>query len=45
MRCIAIPYVPAQVDAPEFTTAGLLLRGGQKEFTAQAAFDWLCRAG
>lgn len=43
MRCIAIPYVPAQADAPEFTTAGLLLRGGQKEFTAQAAFDWLAR--
>ncbi|MFD5835223.1 HAD family hydrolase [Streptomyces collinus] len=43
MRCIAIPYVPAQVDAPEFATAGLLLRGGQKEFTGQAAFDWLCR--
>ncbi|MFI6369976.1 HAD family hydrolase [Streptomyces sp. NPDC050546] len=41
MRCIAIPYVPAQADAPEFTTAGLLLRGGQEEFTAQAAFDWL----
>ncbi|MFF6880810.1 HAD family hydrolase [Streptomyces sp. NPDC012474] len=43
MRCIAIPYVPAQVDAPEFATAGLLLRGGQGEFTGQAAFDWLCR--
>ncbi|QWB27395.1 MULTISPECIES: HAD family phosphatase [Streptomyces] len=44
MRCIAIPYVPAQADAPEFTTAGLLLRGGQEEFTAQAAFDWLVRS-
>ncbi|MFF6951172.1 HAD family hydrolase [Streptomyces iakyrus] len=43
MRCIAIPYVPAQVDAPGFTTADLLLPGGQKEFTARAAFDWLCR--
>ncbi|MDQ0746666.1 HAD superfamily hydrolase (TIGR01509 family) [Streptomyces africanus] len=41
MRCIAIPYVPAQADAPEFATAGLLLRGGQEEFTAQAAYDWL----
>jgi HAD superfamily hydrolase (TIGR01509 family) len=41
MRCIAIPYVPAQADAPEFATAGLLLRGGQAEFTARAAFDWL----
>ncbi|MFF7163583.1 HAD family hydrolase [Streptomyces sp. NPDC008086] len=41
MRCIAIPYVTGQVDAPEFATAGLLLRGGQGEFTAQAAYDWL----
>ncbi|MGC5038915.1 HAD family hydrolase [Streptomyces sp. DT190] len=42
MRCIAIPYVPAQADAPEFATAGLLLRGGQAEFRGQAVFDWLC---
>ncbi|MFF8012300.1 HAD-IA family hydrolase [Streptomyces sp. NPDC007929] len=41
MRCIAIPYVPAQADAPEFTTAGLLLPGGQGEFTARSAYDWL----
>ncbi len=41
MRCIAIPYVAAQADAPEFATAGLLLRGGQAEFTARTAFDWL----
>jgi HAD superfamily hydrolase (TIGR01509 family) len=43
MRCIALPYVAAQADAPEFATAGLLLRGGQEEFTAQTAYDWLCR--
>ncbi|MEV0637859.1 HAD family phosphatase [Streptomyces sp. NPDC050619] len=43
MRCIAIPYVAAQVDVPEFATAGLLLRGGQAEFTARAAYDWLLR--
>ncbi|MYS89105.1 MULTISPECIES: HAD family hydrolase [Streptomyces] len=43
MRCIALPYVAAQADAPEFATAGLLLRGGQEEFTARAAYDWLCR--
>ncbi|CAM5659911.1 Phosphoglycolate phosphatase [Streptomyces afghaniensis] len=43
MRCIALPYVAAQADAPEFATAGLLLRGSQEEFTAQAAYDWLCR--
>lgn len=41
MRCIAIPYVAAHADAPEFATAGLLLRGGQGEFTARAAYDWL----
>lgn len=44
MRCIAIPYVAAQADAPEFATAGLLLRGGQREFTARAAYDWLTRS-
>ncbi|MEV8547152.1 HAD family phosphatase [Streptomyces sp. NPDC051572] len=41
MRCVAIPYVAAQADAPEFATAGLLLRGGQAEFSAQGAYDWL----
>ncbi|MEV0909922.1 HAD family hydrolase [Streptomyces hokutonensis] len=41
MRCIAIPYVTAQADALEFATAGLLLRGGQAEFSARAAYDWL----
>jgi HAD superfamily hydrolase (TIGR01509 family) len=41
MRCIAIPYVAAQADDPQFATAGLLLRGGQAEFTARAAYDWL----
>ncbi|NUO45469.1 MAG: HAD family phosphatase, partial [Streptomyces sp.] len=41
MRCIAIPYVAAQADAPEFATAALLLRGGQEEFTARAAYEWM----
>jgi len=41
MRCIAIPYDAAQADDPAFATAGLLLRGGQAEFTAQSAYDWL----
>ncbi|MBT3154059.1 HAD family phosphatase [Streptomyces sp. CHD11] len=41
MRCIAIPYVAEQADAPEFATAGLLLRGGQSEFTSRAAYTWL----
>ncbi|MFK0024287.1 HAD family hydrolase [Streptomyces sp. NPDC090798] len=44
MRCVAIPYVAAQADDPAFATAGLLLRGGQGEFTAQAAYDWLTRS-
>ncbi|MGY0065852.1 HAD family hydrolase [Streptomyces sp. QTS137] len=44
MRCIAIPYIAAQADAPEFATAALLLRGGQREFTARAAHEWLTRA-
>ncbi|CAL9272594.1 Hexitol phosphatase B [Streptomyces sp. SudanB5_2050] len=44
MRCIAIPYVAAQADAPEFTTAQLLVRGGQSEFSARAAYAWLERS-
>ncbi|MFE0515274.1 HAD family hydrolase [Streptomyces sp. NPDC058964] len=45
MRCIAVPYLAAQTDAPEFATAGLLLRGGQAEFTARAAYEWLLDRG
>ncbi|WP_328498025.1 HAD family phosphatase [Streptomyces sp. NBC_00414] len=41
MRCIAVPYVLAQADDPAFAAAGLLLRGGQGEFTAEAAYEWL----
>ncbi|MBC9717505.1 HAD family phosphatase [Streptomyces sp. TRM66268-LWL] len=41
MRCIAIPYVAAAADDAEFATADLLFKGGQREFTAQAAYDWL----
>ncbi|CAL9356887.1 Phosphoglycolate phosphatase [Streptomyces sp. enrichment culture] len=44
MRCVAIPYVSAQAGAPEFATAGLLFPGGQREFTARAAYDWLVRS-
>ncbi|MFB7420363.1 HAD family hydrolase [Streptomyces sp. NPDC056121] len=43
MRCIAIPYVAAQADDPAFAAAGLLFRGGQREFTSEAAYDWLAR--
>ncbi|MFF3331736.1 HAD family hydrolase [Streptomyces sp. NPDC002888] len=44
MRCIAVPYVASQADAPEFGSAGLLVRGGQGEFTARAAYEWLARS-
>ena len=43
MRCIAVPYAPGTADDPAFASAGLLFRGGQQEFTAQAAYDWLRR--
>ncbi|MEV0523058.1 HAD family phosphatase [Streptomyces sp. NPDC050439] len=41
MRCIAIPYVAAHAGQSAFASAELLLRGGQAEFTAQAAWDHL----
>ncbi|EKX68057.1 HAD family phosphatase [Streptomyces ipomoeae] len=41
MRCVAIPYVAEQADDPAFATAGLLVRGGQGEFTARDAYDWI----
>ncbi|GAA3837708.1 HAD family hydrolase [Streptomyces chiangmaiensis] len=41
MRCIAVPYVAARADDPAFAEAGLLLRGGQAEFTARTAYDWI----
>ncbi|MFI6684897.1 HAD family hydrolase [Streptomyces sp. NPDC050485] len=40
MRCIAIPYLPQTADDPEFATAGLLFRGGQREFSAETAYAW-----
>ncbi|WP_351235171.1 HAD family phosphatase [Streptomyces sp. NPDC002133] len=43
MRCIAVPYVPETAAGDAFRTAGLLFPGGQPEFTAQAAYDWLTR--
>ncbi|WP_320784052.1 HAD family phosphatase [Streptomyces sp. CRN 30] len=43
MRCIAVPYLAAQADDPVFATAALLVRGGQRAFTARAALDWLMR--
>jgi hypothetical protein len=44
MRCIAIPYVAAHADDPAFATAGLLLPGGQADFTARSAYDWLAES-
>ncbi|MFJ8822518.1 HAD family hydrolase [Streptomyces sp. NPDC102467] len=44
MRCIALPYVAAQADDPAFTTVDLLFKGGQEEFTARAACEWLERS-
>ncbi|MER6349830.1 HAD family hydrolase [Streptomyces sp. NPDC001595] len=44
MRCIAVPYVAGQADDKRFATADLLVRGGQAEFTAHAALDWLTRS-
>ncbi|MGW0734003.1 HAD family hydrolase [Streptomyces sp. NPDC002851] len=43
MRCVALPYVAASADDPGFGTADLLFPGGQAEFTARAAYDWLIR--
>ncbi|MFH8341968.1 HAD family hydrolase [Streptomyces sp. AM6-12] len=45
MRCIAVPYVAEQAADPGFRTASLLLRGGQKEFTARSAYAWLRGTG
>ncbi|WP_406404135.1 HAD family phosphatase [Streptomyces sp. NBC_00879] len=41
MRCIAVPYVPETAGDPAFGAAELLFTGGQGEFTARAAYDWL----
>ncbi|WP_142215819.1 HAD family phosphatase [Streptomyces sp. SLBN-118] len=41
MRCIAVPYVPETAGDPAFGAAELLFAGGQGDFTARAAYDWL----
>ncbi|MEU7042151.1 HAD family phosphatase [Streptomyces varsoviensis] len=43
MRCVAIPYVPGTAGDPAFATAGLLFAGGQSDFSAEAAYDWIVR--
>ncbi|MFC4495107.1 HAD family hydrolase [Streptomyces ovatisporus] len=41
MRCVVVPYVqPADGDAA-FTGAGLLFAGGQEEFDASRAYEWI----
>ncbi|MFD9970842.1 HAD family hydrolase [Streptomyces sp. NPDC059011] len=44
MRCIAVPYLPDTATDEAFRTAGLIFPGGQAEFTAQAAYDWIERS-
>ncbi|MEU3790233.1 HAD family phosphatase [Streptomyces fructofermentans] len=44
MRCLAVPYLPSQAGDSAFATAALLVRGGQPEFSARAAYDWLAGA-
>ncbi|KAF4409903.1 MULTISPECIES: HAD family phosphatase [Streptomyces] len=41
MRCVAVPYVPETAGDPAFAAAGLLFAGGQREFDARAALDWI----
>ncbi|MFH8410906.1 HAD family hydrolase [Streptomyces sp. NPDC018019] len=45
MRCVAVPYVPETATDPAFGSAGLFFPGGQKEFTAEAAYRWVRAAG
>ncbi|PSJ27951.1 hydrolase [Streptosporangium nondiastaticum] len=41
MGCVAVPYVPGTADDPAFASAGLLFPGGQKEFDAGRAYEWV----
>ncbi|MEU4729716.1 HAD family phosphatase [Streptomyces sp. NPDC023588] len=41
MGCVAIPYVKDTTHDPAFAAAGLLFPGGQAEFSADVAHDWL----
>ncbi|GAB2825195.1 HAD family hydrolase [Streptomyces daliensis] len=45
MRCVAVPYVRDTVDDPAFASAGLLFPGGQGEFDARRAYDWITGTG
>lgn len=41
MRCIAVPYVESTAGDAAFLAADLLFAGGQRDFTADAAYRWL----
>ncbi|MCX5379804.1 HAD family phosphatase [Streptomyces sp. NBC_00091] len=41
MGCVAVPYVAGTAGDPAFAAAGLLFEGGQREFSADTAEDWL----
>lgn len=41
MRCIAVPYVEGTAEDTAFLAADLLFKGGQREFTAEAAYGWV----
>ncbi|MEW2632936.1 HAD family phosphatase [Streptomyces sp. NPDC048389] len=41
MRCIAVPYVEGTAGDAAFLAADLLFAGGQREFTAKAAYEWI----
>lgn len=41
MGCMAIPYVTDTACDPGFTGVGLLFRAGQREFSADTAYEWV----
>lgn len=45
MRCVAVPYLPEAAGEPGFTGVGLLFPGGQREFDAGRAYDWIRTPG
>ncbi|WP_411102612.1 HAD family hydrolase [Streptomyces sp. cmx-4-9] len=41
MDCVAVPYAPRTPGDAAFAEAGLLFAGGQREFRADTAYDWV----
>jgi HAD superfamily hydrolase (TIGR01509 family) len=41
MSCVAVPYLPEQALHPALASAGLVFPGGQREFDARTAYDWI----